>query len=142
MGKQGITYAQENGAPSDCRSRCLCARAQRGRFLPRCVSGSRNGAVFAAELPIAENCPTDDKAINVNYIVIRFADRTAWYSTAGRRGDVNADGVCDEKDAGLPASVLPAKTELTREQAYAADLHTDFRPDARDRCPVRRIAGK
>ena len=118
----------------------------------------------AEEILIAENCPSDgtavrgtvtvkggqltlhfrsdDKAINVNYIVIRFADRTAWYSTAGRRGDVNADDVCDEKDAGLLASALLAKTELTWEQAYAADLQTDFRLDARDLCLVRRLAGK
>ena len=114
----------------------------------------------AAETLIAENCPTDgtavkgtvtvrggqltlhfrseDKAINVNYIRISFAEKAAWYSTAGKRGDVDLDGDCDAKDAELLAAALLTKTELTWEQAYAADLHTDLRLDARDLTLIKR----
>ncbi|MBQ5335016.1 MAG: glycoside hydrolase family 127 protein [Oscillospiraceae bacterium] len=131
-------------------------------------SCSKNPSLYAecggaSETLIAENCPTDgtavrgtvrvqggqltlhfrseDKAINVNYIRISFADKNARYSTAGKRGDVNLDGVCDAKDAETLAKALTAGTELTWEQAYAADVLTDFALDARDLTLVKRIAG-
>ena len=112
---------------------------------------STNPSVYAnygetTQALVAENCPTDgttvkgtvkvtdgkltlnfrsaDKAINVNYILIRFGD-DARYSVVGKRGDVNLDGKVDAKDAAALLDYLLTKKELTWEQAYAADADTD-----------------
>lgn len=109
---------------------------------------------------LAENCPTDgsavkanvtvrggylelnfrsaDKAINLDYIVIRFADGMP-YSTVGMRGDVDLNGTVDQKDAVLLRDALMGDKTLTWEQGYAADLCTDFALDARDLTALKRL---
>ncbi|HAG13679.1 MAG TPA: hypothetical protein DCG49_07430 [Ruminococcus sp.] len=129
---------------------------------------SKNPRVYANigtanEALIAENCPTDgsavkgnvtvkggylelnfrsdDKAINVDYIIIRFADGMP-YTTKGMRGDVNLDGVADGADALALQAALLKGTALTWEQGYAADVKTDFAADARDLSALKRLVLK
>ena len=119
---------------------------------------STNPSVYANygkanEKLLAENCATDgtavkaevevtdgrlelnfrsaDKAINLNYILIKFDD-PKYYSTVGMRGDVNLDGTVTSEDAVLLRDALLTKETLTWEQAFAADMKTDLSVDARD----------
>ena len=128
-------------------------------------SCSKNPSVYAnigtaGEKLIAENCPSDrtavkgsvtvtdghltlnfrsaDKAINLNYIIIRFADGMP-YSQKGMRGDVNLDGKLTAEDSAALQAALLTSDELTWEQGYAADVSTDFRLNACDLSVLKRI---
>ena len=127
---------------------------------------SKNPSVYANygkddEQLIASNCATDgsavkgkvtvkggeltlnfrsqDKAINVDYIIIR-PDGGQAYSTRGMRGDVNLDGKVDADDASALLNALLTKKTLTWEQGYAADVRTDLRLDASDLSCLKRLA--
>ena len=126
---------------------------------------SKNPSVYANlgksdEKLIASNCATDgsavkgtvtvtggylelnfrsaDKAINLDYIIIRFADGTP-FTQRGMRGDVDLNGTVDGKDAAALMDALLGETELTWEQGYAADVCTDFKADARDLTTLKRM---
>ncbi len=126
---------------------------------------SKNPSVYANlgksnEQLIASNCATDgsavkgtvtvtggylelnfrsaDKAINLDYIIIRFADGTP-FTQRGMRGDVDLNGTVDGKDAAALMDALLGETELTWEQGYAADVCTDFKADARDLTTLKRM---
>lgn len=126
---------------------------------------SKNPSVYAnigtdSEVKIASDCPTDgsavkgtvtvtggylelnfrseDKAINLDYILIRFADGMP-YTRRGMRGDVNLDGACTAEDAVMLRDALLQKAELTWEQGYAADVCTDVKADARDLTLLKRM---
>ena len=113
---------------------------------------SQNPSVYANygktnQALVAENCATDgttvkgtvkvtdgkltlnfrsaDKAINVNYILIRFGSSER-YSVIGKRGDVNLDGKVTTADAAALLDYLLTKKTLTWEQAYAADVQSDL----------------
>lgn len=119
---------------------------------------SKNPSVYANmgtanETLIAQNCATDgsaitgtvtvtggylelnfrsaDKAINLNYIIIRFADGMP-YTQRGMRGDIDLDGAITLKDTAALLPALMSEQTLTWEQGYAADVHTDFSLDTRD----------
>ena len=114
---------------------------------------------FDGEALLAENCPTDgtavkaeievtegavslnfrsdDKAINLNYIIIRFADGLN-YSNRGMRGDVNLDGKLDAADVTAMQELLFAKKKPTAEQGFAVDTAIDFCLDARDLTALKR----
>lgn len=121
-------------------------------------SCSKNPTVYANygkanQTTVAANCATDgtvirgnvevtdgylelnfrsaDKAINVNYIIIRFADEP-YYATIGMRGDVDLDGTVTEKDAAALRDALLTKTKLNWEQGYAADIAADLSVNAKD----------
>lgn len=125
---------------------------------------SKNPTVYANygekdQATVAESCPTDgtavkgtvkvtngkltlnfrsaDKAINVNYILIRFGD-DARYSVVGKRGDVDLDGNVTAKDSAALLDYLLTKKTLTWEQAYAADVQADLILDARDLTVLKR----
>lgn len=127
-------------------------------------SCSKNPSVYANygktdQTLIAENCPTDgttvkgtvkvtdgkltlnfrsaDKAINVNYILIRFGDSER-YSVVGKRGDVDLDGKVTATDAAELLDYLLTKKTMTWEQAYAADIQSDLALDSRDLSVLKR----
>ena len=127
-------------------------------------SCSTNPSVYANygksdETLIAQNCATDgsavkgkvtvkggylelnfrsaDKAINLNYIIIRFAEGMP-YTTRGMRGDVDLNGRVDTDDASALRDALLGKTALTWEQGYAADVLTDLRLSAADLTALKR----
>lgn len=127
-------------------------------------SCSKNPSVYAnygktTQALVAENCPTDgtvvkgtvkvtdgkltlnfrsaDKAINVNYILIRFGAEER-YSVVGKRGDVTLDGKVTAADSAALLDYLLTKKALTWEQAYAADVQSDLTLDARDLTTLKR----
>jgi len=102
-----------------------------------------NGTVVRGNVTVTNgrlelNFRSEDKAINVNYILIRFAD-DAYYSTVGMRGDVNLDGAVNAKDAVALQDALLTDTALTWEQGYAADVLTDLHTDAKDLTVLKRM---
>ncbi len=95
-----------------------------------------DGTAVKAEVEVTDgrlelNFRSADKAINLNYILIKFDD-PKYYSTVGMRGDVNLDGTVTAEDAVLLRDALLTKETLTWEQAFAADVKTDLSVDARD----------
>ena len=100
------------------------------------------GTVKVTNGKLTLNFRSEDKAINVNYILIRFGD-DARYSVVGKRGDVNLDGKTDAKDAAALLDYLLTKETLTWEQAYAADVQENLTLDASDLSLLKRkAAGK
>lgn len=89
------------------------------------------GTVTVTNGKLNLNFRSEDKAINLNYIIIRFGSQ-AYYSTVGMRGDVDLDGKLTAKDAAALSDALMTEKELTWEQGYAADVMTDLSIDARD----------
>ena len=97
------------------------------------------GTVKVTNGKLTLNFRRADKAINVNYILIRFGD-DARYSVVGKRGDVNLDGKVTAADASALLDYLLTKKELTWEQAYAADVQQDLTLDSRDLTVLKRQA--
>ena len=101
-----------------------------------------DGTAVMAEIEVTEgavslNFRSDDKAINLNYIIIRFADGRH-YSKCGMRGDVNLDGKLNAADVTAMQELLLAKKKPAAGQGYAADTAIDFCLDARDLTALRR----
>ncbi|HOR22997.1 MAG TPA: dockerin type I repeat-containing protein, partial [Ruminococcus sp.] len=84
------------------------------------------------------NLRSDDKAINICYILIKTLE-TQPASTLGRKGDVNLDGDVNIADAVVMQSYLLAKTQITGEQAYAADVLSDTVPNVFDMILLKQI---
>ena len=97
------------------------------------------GTVKVTNGKLTLNFRSEDKAINLNYILIRFGDG-ARYSVVGKRGDVNLDGKVTAADAAALLDYLLTKKELTWEQAYAADVQQDLTLDSRDLTVLKRQA--
>ncbi len=98
------------------------------------VSG--NVKVSDGELTI--NLRSEDKAINVCYIIIRPIE-TESASTLGRKGDINLDDKVDVSDALLMQKYILGGTEFTGKQAYAADIVSDTETDVFDLISLRKM---
>ena len=83
---------------------------------------SASGKVRVTDGKLTLNFRTDDKAINVSYIIIGF-DELDPLPTVGLKGDVNLDGAVNADDAKLLQSYLLGAKKLTTEQAIAADIN-------------------
>ena len=97
------------------------------------------GTVKVTNGKLTLNFRSEDKAINLNYILIRFGDGER-YSVVGKRGDVTLDGKVTAADAAALLDYLLTKKELTWEQAYAADVQQDLTLDSRDLTVLKRQA--
>ena len=97
------------------------------------------GTVKVTNGKLTLNFRSEDKAINLNYILIRFGDGER-YSVVGKRGDVNLDGKVTAADASALLDYLLTKKELTWEQAYAADVQQNLTLDSRDLTALKRQA--
>ncbi len=95
-----------------------------------------NAKVTDGELTI--NLRSDDKAINICYIIIRPAD-TETASVKGKKGDVNLDSTVDIADAVVMNKYILGKESITGEQAYAADIMSDANPDIFDMLMMRKM---
>lgn len=95
------------------------------------------GKVTVTDGTLTINVRSEDKAINLNYIIIRFGDG-ARYSVIGKRGDVNLDGKVDASDAAALRDALLTRKSLTWEQAFAADVQTDLKLDSGDLSTLKR----
>ncbi|HOH88103.1 dockerin type I repeat-containing protein, partial [Ruminococcus sp.] len=98
------------------------------------VSGEAN--VTDGELTV--NLRSEDKAINLCYIIIRPLE-TEGASTKGRKGDINLDGEVNVSDAVLMQKYILGGSALTGEQAYAADIAADAVPDVFDMTALRKL---
>ncbi len=98
------------------------------------VSGTAK--VTDGELTI--NFRSEDKAINVGYIIIRPVE-TESASTNGKKGDINLDGIVNTADAVIMQKYLLGTTSISCEQAYAADVYSDTLPDAFDMVMLRKM---
>ena len=97
-----------------------------------------SGNVKVTDGQLTINLRSEDKAINVCYIIIRPLE-TASASTIGRKGDINLDGKVDVADGALMQKYLLGGTEFTGEQAYAADVLSDAEPDVFDMIALRKM---
>ncbi|MBR3760193.1 MAG: glycoside hydrolase family 127 protein [Ruminococcus sp.] len=98
------------------------------------VSGTAK--VTDGELTI--NFRSEDKAINVGYIIIRPVE-TESAPINGKKGDLNLDGAVNTADAVIMQKYILGTTTITCEQAYAADVYSDTLPDAFDMVMLRKI---
>ena len=115
--------------------------------------GAANESVIAANAPVdgsavknevtvtggklTINVRSEDKAINLCYILIRPVDVKS-DSVIGCKGDVNLDGKVTVADAVLTQKYLFCQTELTGEQRYAVDVLSDARLNAFDQAVLKR----
>ncbi len=115
--------------------------------------GAANESVIAANAPVdgsavknevtvtggklTINVRSEDKAINLCYILIRPVDVKS-DSVIGCKGDVNLDGKVTVADAVLTQKYLFGQTELTGEQRYAVDVLSDARLNAFDQAVLKR----
>lgn len=94
-----------------------------------------NARVSDGELTI--NFRSEDKAINVCYIIIRPIE-TETASVKGKKGDLNLDGTVNVADAVILQKYIHGAQSLTGEQAYAADMLSDGAPNVFDMIIMRR----
>ncbi len=97
-----------------------------------------SGTATVTDGELTVNLRSDDKAINICYILIKPLE-TQPASTLGRKGDVNLDGDVNIADAVVMQSYLLAKTQITGEQAYAADVLSDTVPNVFDMILLKQI---
>jgi hypothetical protein len=97
-----------------------------------------SGNVKVTDGELTVNLRSEDKAINLCYIIIRPLD-TEGASTKGRKGDINLDGEVNVSDAVLMQKYILGSSALTGEQAYAADIISDAAPDVFDMAALRRM---
>ena len=98
------------------------------------VSG--NAEVTDGELTL--NFRSEDKAINVCYIIIRPVD-TENASVNGKKGDLNIDGDVNIADAVILQKYLLGGENINGEQAYAADVLSDASLDVFDMIIFRKM---
>jgi len=84
------------------------------------------------------NFRSEDKAINVGYIIIRPVE-TESAPINGKKGDLNLDGAVNTADAVIMQKYILGTTTITCEQAYAADVYSDTIPDAFDMVMLRKM---
>lgn len=96
-----------------------------------------SGEVKVSGGKLTLNVRSDDKAINICYIIIKAVDVKP-DSTVGRKGDINLDDKIDAKDALLLQDYLLGKTTLNGEQTYAADILPDALTDIYDMIVLRK----
>lgn len=97
-----------------------------------------SGNVKVTDGELTVNLRSEDKAINVCYILIRPLD-TESASTIGRKGDINLDNEVSVADAVMMQKYLLGSGSLTGEQAYAADIISDAEPDIFDLITLRKL---
>ena len=81
---------------------------------------------------------SEDKAINVNYIIIR-ADSEPELPQTGIKGDVNIDGKLSAADLVTLQKYLVAEGELTRDQWLNGDINRDDSVDVFDMVLLRKL---
>jgi len=97
-----------------------------------------SGEAKVTDGELTVNLRSEDKAINLCYIIIRPLETEA-ASTKGRKGDINLDGEVNVADAVLMQKYILGSSELTGEQAYAADIAADAVPDVFDMSALRKL---
>ena len=96
------------------------------------------GTAKAVDGELTLNFRSDDKAINVCYIIIRPLE-TESASVTGKKGDINLDGNIGVADLLLMRKQLLGMGTLNGEQAYAADVASDAMIDGFDMTMLREM---
>ena len=97
-----------------------------------------SGTAKVTDGELTVNLRSEDKAINICYIIIRPINCES-ASTIGRKGDINIDGNVSIADVVLMQKYLLGKIVLTDEQAFAADIASDVIIDSFDMLKLRRM---
>ncbi len=100
-------------------------------------NGIATGKVTVTDGTLTLNMRSQDKAINVNYIIIKF-DKTEEYSVVGKKGDVNLDGLVNDDDIVLLNEYLLSTESFIGDQVYASDMIVDVNIDAFDLAILKR----
>ncbi len=95
------------------------------------------GTAKVTDGTLTVNLRSEDKAINICYIIIRPVE-TETAPTIGRKGDVNLDDDVNIADAVLMQRYLLGNTSITGEQAYAGDVCSDALMDGFDMAMLRK----
>lgn len=95
-----------------------------------------SGEVKVTDGELTVNLRSQDKAINICYIIIKPVE-TESPSVIGRKGDINLDGDVNIADGVLMQKYLLGRQEFSGEQAYAADVLSDAKPNVYDMIKLR-----
>lgn len=95
------------------------------------------GNVNVSDGELTINLRSDDKAINIGYIIIRPID-VEDASVKGKKGDINLDSKVDIADAVLLQKSIFGNENLSGEQFYAADILSDAGADIFDMIMMRK----
>ena len=95
------------------------------------------GTAKVTDGTLTVNLRSEDKAINICYIIIRPVE-TETAPTIGRKCDVNLDDDVNIADAVLMQRYLLGNTSITGEQAYAGDVCSDALMDGFDMAMLRK----
>jgi hypothetical protein len=102
------------------------------------VNGTEiKGNVNVSDGELTINLRSDDKAINIGYIIIRPID-VEDASVKGKKGDINLDSKVDIADAVLLQKSIFGNENLSGEQFYAADILSDAGADIFDMIMMRK----
>ena len=102
-----------------------------------CAIGSAvKGTAKVTNGKLTINVRSEDKAINLCYIIIKPEEVTA--NVTGQKGDVNLDGKVDVLDAVALQKYLLGQKDFTGENAFAADICSDAVPDIYDLAALKR----
>ncbi len=113
-------------------------KADESVIAKNCAIGTAiQGTAKVTDGKLTVNVRSEDKAINLCYIIIKPAE-TAAASVKGQKGDINLDGAVDVADAVLLQKYLLGLKTFSGEQAYAADLYADAMPDSFDLAVLKR----
>ncbi|MCR5717561.1 MAG: dockerin type I repeat-containing protein, partial [Oscillospiraceae bacterium] len=95
------------------------------------ISTTVKGTAKVTDGTLTINARSEDKAINLCYLVIR-PEETEPASVIGQKGDVNLDGTVDVTDVVTFRKHLMGLKDFNGEQAYAADVAADAQTDVFD----------
>lgn len=97
------------------------------------------GSAAVTDGTLTINVHSEDKAINLCYILIR-PEETEAPSVIGKKGDINLDGTANVLDLVILQKHLLGVTKFTSgEQAYAADVCSDAQTDVFDIAMLKRM---
>ena len=120
---------------------CICNYGRSGEtVLVKNAPVDRTAVTGTAKVTdgkLTVNLRSEDKAINICYIIIRPVE-TETAPTIGRKGDVNLDDDVNIADAVLMQRYLLGNTSITGEQAYAGDVCSDALMDGFDMAMLRK----
>jgi len=94
-------------------------------------NGIAKGTVKVTDGTLTLNMRSQDKAINVNYILIKFTEPVE-YSVVGKKGDVNLDGLVNDEDIVMLNDHLLSTESFIGDQVYASDMIVDVNVDVFD----------
>ena len=120
-------------------------RLTRSRDVSTVLSASEIGSVVKGKATVGESGKlqltfnSEDKAINLCYIIIKSDGEGAALPQTGIKGDVNIDGKLSAADLVTLEKYLVNEDTLTRDQWLNADINRDDSADVFDMVMLRKL---